>query len=77
MRIDGYMVKKEMREIDNAKQNCDHVFEGIWTTYNGEPQCANCGETLTSRQLSMIITKSLLIVEEELKERVGMKNESL
>ena len=66
-----------MRDIDNAKQNCDHVFEGIWTAYNGEPQCANCGETLTSNQLSMIATKSILILEDKIKERDKIKNESL
>ncbi len=66
-----------MRELDNAKQNCDHVFEGIWTTYNGGSQCANCGETLTPSQMAMIATKSILILEDKIKERDRIKNESL
>ena len=66
-----------MRELDNAKQNCDHVFEGILSNYDGESQCANCGKFLTSSQISMIATKSILILEDKIKERDRIKNESL
>jgi len=66
-----------MRELDNAKQNCDHVFEGILSNYNGGSQCANCGELLTTNQVSMIVMKSILIVEDKIKERDGITNESL
>ena len=66
-----------MRELDNAKQNCDHVFEGTLMIGDSESQCANCGKFLTKDQLIMICKKSILILEDKIKERDGIKNESL
>ena len=58
-----------MKEIDNDKQNCDHVFEGILADYNGGSSCANCGQHLTDNQIYLIILKSKLICQDMIKEK--------
>jgi len=58
-----------MKEINNAKQNCDHTLEGILMGYNGQSSCANCGKTLSGNQITILALKGKLLCQDMIEEK--------